>query len=318
MMDDLRLEHDSADQGDRSYQIGPVHVTLSCRLRPVVDAYHALYETFASDARPNDGSAAFDVSVFRRRSRWTGLSHYHIQSDVEDAFTVRRLSRVLPHIEGAVNLCIARYMPKHLLLHAGALTRSGVGVILPGGPGFGKSTLTAALTARGWNYASDEFAMLNDRNGSLVPYPKALSIKTGSFDLLREFGVPVDAAACFDRADKGAIRLLPARSIRRDAVASASPIGLIVFPTLAPGCQPVATPMSQAEAVFEMSRRCFNLLRYRSRAIEILSGIAKSALCFRLRSGDLAATCDIMERLAGDAASRPRAAESKRLSLNAA
>ncbi|MCB9852195.1 MAG: hypothetical protein H6819_03795 [Phycisphaerales bacterium] len=300
-----------------TYRIGPVRVTLATSEPRVAAAYDALYAPFRINAAEGGTEASFEVRVLRRRSRRTGLSHYHITSDVDDVFTVRKMSRVLPHVEGAVNLCIARFMPRYLLLHAAAMTRDGVGVIIPGGPGFGKTTLAAALTSRGWRYASDEFAMIDGRDGSIVPYPKALSIKSGSFDVLKSFGLPVDAAPTFDRADKGAIRLLPACAIRPDAIASATPIRLIVFPSLMPDAAPVATPMSQAESVFEMSRRCFNLLRFRSEAISLLSRIAKSARSERLQSGDLETTCRIMDRLAESAATHRRR-PSKTVSLSAA
>ncbi|HPF38881.1 MAG TPA: hypothetical protein P5081_21545 [Phycisphaerae bacterium] len=279
-----------------TYQIGSVGVTLVTPIAEVAAAYDALYAPFRMSSGRTD-EASFEVRVDRRRSRRTGLAHYHITSDVEDVFTVRRLSRVLPHVEGAINLCIARYMPRYLLLHAAALTREGVGVIIPGGPGFGKTTLAAALTSRGWKYASDEFAMIDTVDGSIVPYPKALSVKTGSMDLLKSFGLPVDAAPTFDRADKGAIRLLPARAIHADAVASSARIRLVVFPALTPGVEPDVAPMSPAESVFEMSRRCFNLLRFRAEAIGILSRVATSCHSYRLRSGALEATCNLMDRL---------------------
>lgn len=281
-----------------AYRIGPVRVELSTTVPAVAAAYHALYAPFVEASAAWEDDATCQVQVFRQRSWRTGLAHYHIESDVEEAFTVRRLSRVLPHVEGAVNLCIARYMPRYLMLHAAALTRNGVGVLLPGGPGFGKTTLAAALTARGWQYASDEFAMIDPQQCTLEPYPKALSVKSGAVDLLKSFGVPVESAPVFDRADKGAIRLLPARAIRSDAIASPSPIRLVVFPTLGPDAPPCATPMTAAEAVFEMSRRCFNLLRFRSQAIDVLSNVVRGARCYRMRTGDLALSCQLLTRMA--------------------
>lgn len=301
-----------------TYRIGPVCVELVTSIPDVAAAYHALYAPFAVDRRSDDGDATYQVRVFRRRSWRSGLAHFHIESDVEDTFTVRRMSRVLPHVEGAVNLCIAHYMPRYLMLHAAALTRNGVGVVIPGGPGFGKTTLAAALTARGWQYASDEFAMIDPRDGSLTPYPKALSIKSGSFELLKAFGVPVGAAPEFDRADKGAIRLLPAAAFRPDAIASRARIALVVFPDMAPDRPPAAALMSQAEGVFEMSRRCFNLLRFRSQAIETLADVAREAPCVRLQTGELDATCRLLERTMDALLEKPDAASPAIQSLHAA
>lgn len=309
-----RSIHRALDRANRSvYRIGCVTVELLTSVPEVAAAYRALYGPFAIKEPGTEEDARFQVRVYRKRSWRTGLAHYHIESDVDETFTVRHLSRVMPHVEGAINLCIARTLPRYLLLHAAALTCNGVGVIAPGGPGFGKTTLAAALTSRGWQYGSDEFAMIEPRTGTLVPYPKAFSIKSGACELLRSFGLPIGAAPAFDRTDKGEIRLLPARAIRGNAIAGASRVGLIVFPTLAPGAAPMAMPMSQAEAVFEMTRRCFNLLRFRSQAIEILAEVVRGAHCYRIRTGDLRETCRMMEALA-DRARAPQGPELPSLS----
>lgn len=287
----------SASANVASYQIGPVGVRFHCAVASVANAYRELNAPYLTDSFDCAQETCFDIYVTRQRSRRTGLRHYHIEGPVEERFTVRRIDRVLPHVECLINLCIARLLPRYLLLHASTVARNGVALIIPGGPGFGKTTLAAALVARGWRYGSDEFALIDPADASVAPYPKALSIKKGSMQLLAERGIPVDRAPTFNRRDKGPIRLLPPHLFRRDVVASRAGAGMIVFPVLDPGAAPSVLRMTRAEAVFEMARRCFNMLRFRGHAIDVLERVTRGAACYRLSVGDLGATCDLVERV---------------------
>ncbi|MGZ9212953.1 MAG: hypothetical protein ACXW6K_14645 [Candidatus Binatia bacterium] len=47
-------------------------------------------------------------------------------------------------------------------LHAAAVTRNGLGVLIVGPPGSGKSTLAIGLIRRGWNYLSDDAVLLRE------------------------------------------------------------------------------------------------------------------------------------------------------------
>lgn len=66
----------------------------------------------------------------------------------------------------------AELAPDAVFVHAGAVSRRGRGILLPGHSGTGKTTLVAALVAAGADYYSDEFAVL-DRGGRLLPYARA-------------------------------------------------------------------------------------------------------------------------------------------------
>ena len=85
-----------------------------------------------------------------------------------------------------VNRSAAEASGEHLLFHAGALDAGGTGVLLPGTSGSGKSTLTAGLARAGLGYLTDELAALDLRSGQLLPYPKPITLKAGSFAVLPE------------------------------------------------------------------------------------------------------------------------------------
>ncbi len=278
----------------RHYRIGPVPVSIHSDVPGALEAYHTLYRTYEV-AAPFPESLR--IEVVAKRSHRTGRRYYYIRGGGEEEFIVRRKDRILPHVEATINLLIARYLPDYLQIHASVVCRDGAAVVFPGKPGAGKTTLAAALLARGWSYATDEFALIEPRTRLLVPYPKALSIKDGSLAILTAMGLPIDAQRIYTTDKKGRIRCLDPLSVRPDAVAEECPVRMVVLPEFTPEGAPTIEPISRAQAVFEMTRCCFNFLKFRTRAVELLADVVRHARCYRMRTGDLTRSCELVETL---------------------
>jgi len=276
----------------RHYRIGPVPVSIHSNVPGALDSYHALYRAYEV-AAPFPESLRIEVAA--KRSHRTGRRYYHIRGGDEEEFIVRSRSRILPHVEATINLLIARYLPDYLQIHASAVCRDGAAVVFPGKPGAGKTTLAAALFARDWSYCTDEFALIEPRTRLLFPYPKALSIKDGSLAILAAMGLPIDEQRTYTTDKKGSIRCLDPLSVRPDAVADECPVRMIVFPEYAPGGVPTVEPISRAQAAFEMTRCCFNFLKFRARAVQLLADVVRPVQCYRLRTGNLTRTCELVE-----------------------
>jgi hypothetical protein len=76
-----------------------------------------------------------------------------------------------------LNVATAR-VGSHFLFHAAAVAapdRSGV--ILAGGAGLGKTTLTVALLQRGYGFLSDDVAAVRRADGRLYPFPRRLGLR---------------------------------------------------------------------------------------------------------------------------------------------
>lgn len=69
-------------------------------------------------------------------------------------------------------------------LHGGVVSDGHRAVVLCGESGAGKSTLTAALVQAGWQYLTDEVAVIDPATSVATPYPKWLDLSTGSLQLL--------------------------------------------------------------------------------------------------------------------------------------
>jgi len=79
--------------------------------------------------------------------------------------------------EWGLNWCIANTAHQYLIIHSAIVEKNGKGLILPGTPGSGKSTLCAALINKGWRLLSDEMALLSLSDGLVYPAPRHVSLK---------------------------------------------------------------------------------------------------------------------------------------------
>jgi len=278
---------------ERHYRVGPVALTLRCGPTAVAARFHDYYRRYEVETAPR---GAFQVEVIARRSRRTLRRHYHVLADGEPLFTTRREDQVLPHVEWAINNLVARYLPDYFSIHAAVVAWRGAGLVCPGEPGQGKSTLAAALLARGWSYLSDEFALIDPRTRCLVPYPKALCLKAGSFAALQALGLPLDLDRVYHKGAKGRVAVLDPLAIRPDIVPAPCPVRMIVFPRYGGGEPPALEPMPRAQAAFELARASFNFVRFRARGVDLLADVVRHARCYRLRTGDLTETGSLIER----------------------
>ncbi len=72
----------------------------------------------------------------------------------------------------ACNQAASSGPPGSLRFHAGVVAHDGKGLVICGTSGAGKSSLTLALLRAGWEYLSDEIAVLDPASLHLTPYPK--------------------------------------------------------------------------------------------------------------------------------------------------
>jgi hypothetical protein len=177
----------------------------------------------------------------------------------------------------------SRRTADYLLLHAGAVARDGVGVLLPAARDTGKSTLVAALLRTGFRYLSDELGAIDPITRQAYPFAKRITLDN---EALRFF--PGLADRMDDRVGIG--QGLYQRHARPEdlesSVSGPVVIGALVFPTMNREGTPSLTEIPRAEAVEEMARNCLNLYRYGARGVRLFAAIATGARCFRLEGGN--------------------------------
>jgi hypothetical protein len=171
-----------------------------------------------------------------------------------------------------------------LTIHAGAVAGPRGAVLLPAEPEGGKSSLVAALLREGFDYLSDELGVIDPVTTRAYAYPKRITLKGESlshFDGLEE--------RLEDR--KGLNALLHDRFVRPEdlgaAVAKATAIQAVVFPSPDRAGSPKLRPIPKAEAVERATANSFNLQRYEERGMVLLSRVMKGAETFLLEGGSV-------------------------------
>jgi HprK-related kinase A len=195
----------------------------------------------------------------------------------------------LPLLEWGLNFCLADRLNQHLLLHAGVVERNGVGIVIPGIPGTGKSTLTAALACRGFRLLSDEFGVVRLADVWLLPMVRPAALKNRSIEVIRAWAPDAALGPAFPKTRKGTVCHLapPGDSVARRH----TPVepGLVVFPRYRQDAKTQVVPVSRARAFSRLAINSFNYQMLGPSAFEAVERIARKCECLELHYSDLAA-----------------------------
>ena len=173
-------------------------------LNSLVNDFLALYSGFcAPRAMPGP---VIHMKIQEHKGSWLkGGQHYTIHGDNVPISTAHRIEEVLPYLEWGINWRVIVSRSEYLQVHAATMAYNGRAIIITGPPGAGKSTLAAALLARGWQYLGDEFAMINPTTLRVHPFPKAICVKAGSFDLIKQLNLTLCRERDYVKALKGKV-----------------------------------------------------------------------------------------------------------------
>jgi hypothetical protein len=236
-----------------------------------------------SDCAPQtDADSSETVELTPTDDGWRAVTRGQTRSVIGEDSAVSAAS-------AAVNHLVVSRTPL-LAFHAAVVSRDGVTMVVPGGSGAGKTTLTVALLQRGWSYVSDEALALDWETAALVPYPRpmavsdwtcgALGLGTGSSD-----GVASGGETWFSAAH------LDARTSDWPAAPS-----LVVLPDRRDGDVVLDRP-HRAEALAALVPRAFTLHRDPARALELLGALCRGSDVVGLSYADPRAAADALTEL---------------------
>jgi hypothetical protein len=197
-----------------------------------------------------------------------------------------------------VNRAAAQTSGQHLLFHAGGLEATGRGVLVPGPSGSGKSTLTAGLARAGLAYLSDELVAFELATGRLLPYPKPITLKAGSFAALPELARLADDDFG-SRSPASREWQVPVGASTALAVGTPCEVVFVVVPRYDPGGATALCPLTETEAFFTLALNAVNLIPHQTAGTEALGQLAARCECFRLSFSDLEEACRLVVDLVG-------------------
>ena len=191
----------------------------------------------------------------------------------------------LPFLEWGLNWCVATHAHQYLMLHAGVVEKNNQALILPAWPGSGKSTLSAALCQRGWRLLSDEFGLVQPKDGLLAPFPRLVALKNESIAVIRDFAPDAVMGPEYPKTRKGTVCHLrpPTDSIERDQE-TAKP-RWIVFPKFRKGASMNLRSVEKTEAFVTLSGHSFNYDLIGLRGFQTLANLIDACDCYTFEYG---------------------------------
>ena len=272
--------HDkSSSRCDLYLRTGPFTVHLHTRLPRLIAEISSLYDDtqLAADSAFSDFHIELDAPPLRRWYR----PKIYFSADGDRPFMPLPLDQAVPFFEWGLNWCISARANDFLVIHAAAIEKGGRVAIMPGTPGAGKSTLTAALVNRGWRLLSDELALISPNTGLVLGLARPISLKNESIEVIRAYVPGATISRVTPNTTKGNVALLkaPIESIAR--VNEAAPPAWIIFPKFLPGHDTVIEHTSKAMAMFEIATNCFNHGVHGKRGFELLADTVDACGCYR-------------------------------------
>lgn len=217
--------------------------------------------------------------------------------DGDHPLTPLALSQAYPLFEWALNWSIANSANQYLILHAAVVERGGRVLIMPGAPGAGKSTLTAALIDHDWRLFSDELTLIDTEHRMIVPIPRPISLKNQSVDVIRNYVPSAVFNEVVHNTFKGSVvhMKVPSAHVRR-AAEPAGP-GWIVFPKYVAGATAKLASRPKADTVLELGRNAFNYHIQARLGFDVLADIVEASDCYDFEYGNLDDAVAIFDRL---------------------
>lgn len=262
------------------FRLGPFAVSLTTDILALLSGIQLLYPR--SHLIEHSQFVDFQIAVRHAKGsrRWI---HPQVifELDRQTPFKPLPLDQALPMFEWGLNHVIADTAHWYLIVHGAAVEKNGTVAILPGMPGSGKSTLAAGLANRGWRLLSDELALIQLRDGAVVPLARPISLKNESIDLMRRFAPEGVFTPIVKDTVKGTVTLMRAPSDSIARVAETAPPRWIIFPLWQPEGKARLQPISKAQAAMSISRNAVNYGMLGASGFNLLTDIVDRCECFR-------------------------------------
>lgn len=219
--------------------------------------------------------------------------HDDLETEPEERLPLEHLASRL--MDGVVRALI-HDLSSSVALHAGAVTRDGNCIIVPGQTGAGKSSLVAWLIDNGFEYLSDEIVVLGGERLEIEGLRRALVIKSGAAEHVARLATfqELQPIASGDSS-------LYAPPANKKSSSDRLPVcNLIVLPRFVSGSDLRIETMTPAKAGLRLMECNLNARNLQDGGLQAIGALARSAPAISLQYGDfdqLAGIFDILARM---------------------
>lgn len=194
-------------------------IAIECNAPQAVELVEFLYHHIPSDEQTPPHVA---YRLFYQDERFT----LHRESELLCRGTSPAL--LAGYLLGDSGYHLADTSQDGLFFHAAGLTWQGQGVMLPGSSGAGKTTLTAWLLSKGFQYLTDEFLFLPENSTLVEAFTRPLNVKLPSRPILQAvFDYEAHAADILSHHEAD---LIPAELLGETKPTNQAELAVVIFP----------------------------------------------------------------------------------------
>lgn len=217
--------------------------------------------------------------------------HYRLQTQNDRTYLFRnqhlthrnrQLSRIIYALEWQIVNDLIQQNSSTFKLHAAALALNDSGLIFCGAPSTGKTSLSILLMQNGWQFLSDEFALLST-DGQVIPFPRNLIIKP---HLRHKVVIPTDLTVFRvdgDQGEKKDAYYLSPQIFGTVLPISSVPIGSFIFLENNDQTGFDLQPIAHSEAFRLLMQHLFNPRILKQKGLDFLLDLLNICPVYRLK-----------------------------------
>jgi len=224
-------------------------------------------------------------------------SGVRIKGDFSAVSYFRNMDDLLFQIHSDIEVLFLTNNPKYSFIHGGSVEKNGTGFMLPAVSGSGKTTLVLALMQAGYTVYSDEFAVLDNLSGNLLPFQRSLSVRE---DSLRLFPMLKNNTSEYSKLSSPKEVLYNVPLTGDQSLSTTCPVRYIIFPEYRRDTTPTITSISRMAAFRRLvdSQNFISLgTSEKQRSIDLMLSVISQAECYDLTTGDPTLTVSIIDSL---------------------
>lgn len=240
-----------------------------------------------------------------RLSKTDGSYNYTYQDAHNPSRTFEGYSDPLTLMSIALLRAISRLLNDYDLIHAGAVSWNGDGIIFPALSNMGKTTLVLKLLNKGCRFLSDEIACINAGTNQLEPFPRAVNVREESRHLL---GLSmINGPVATVQSPSELVHTIDIEEIAENSLSLRSEPRYLIF-LKGFGEKPGLENISPSHGLFNLIQFVLSTAREPSSLLFKLAPAVDNLQCFNLVMGDIDATADLIMDLVSETSSAGRTA----------